>query len=75
MSDAMALAERIDRLPADERAILESLLDRLEQGLGSYGPWNINDDRDYEAETLEEVIDALHYSAAGLLRLRRGGAR
>ena len=72
---AVAMAERIERLPADERAILESLLERLERGRADYGPWQVDDDRDYGEEAFAEVIDGLHYCAAGLLRIRRGGAR
>jgi len=72
---AVALAERIERLPADERAILESLLDRLERGRADYGPWRVDDERDYGEEAFTEVIDGLHYCAAGLLRLRRAGVQ
>ncbi|MBN1632135.1 MAG: hypothetical protein JW990_20450 [Thermoleophilia bacterium] len=75
MMDAEMLAERIARLPTDERFILETLLDRLEQGRDEYGPWNVGDRRDYREEAFTEVIDGLHYCAAGLVRLRRGGER
>ena len=66
-----ALADRIAVLPEDERAILEVLLERMGKGREQYGVWNVDDRRDYPAETLEEVIDALHYCAAALVRLRR----
>jgi len=75
---AVALAERIERLPADERTILESLLDRLEQGRADYGPWQVDDGRDNVAEAFDEILDAMHYTAAGLVRLKRsqrGGAQ
>ncbi len=71
MASPADLAERIAALPDDERAILETLLDRIEEGRQRYGVWNVNDGREYPAETLDEVIDALHYCAAGLVRLRR----
>jgi hypothetical protein len=70
-SSAAELADRLAALPEDERAILETLLDRIEQGRQRYGIWNVDDGREYPAETLDEVIDALHYCAAGLVRLRR----
>ncbi len=66
-----ALADRIAVLPDDERAILEVLLERMGSGRQQYGVWNVDDGRDYPAETLDEVIDALHYCAAALVRLRR----
>lgn len=66
-----SLAERIESLPADERLILESLLSRIELGRRLYGPWNIDDGRDYPSEILAEIIDSLHYSAAELIRRQR----
>jgi hypothetical protein len=69
----MVLARRIESLPADERAIVELLLDRLEAGLQCYGPWHVDDGRDYRAEVLAEVLDGLHYCAAELVRLGRHG--
>lgn len=71
MATPAALADRIAALPEDERAILETLLDRIEEGRQQYGVWNVEDGRDYPSETLDEVIDALHYRAAGLVRMRR----
>jgi hypothetical protein len=68
MSTATRLAERIEALQADERAIVEKLLDRIEQGREVYGPWKVDDGRDYQAEALDEVIDALHYCAAALVK-------
>ena len=72
MSQAMKLTERIEALQADEQAIVEKLLDRLEQGREVYGPWKVDDGRDYQAEALDEVIDALHYCAAALVK-KTGG--
>lgn len=64
----MTIAERIEALQADERAIVEKLLDRIEQGREVYGPWKVDDGRDYQSEALAEVIDALHYCAAVLVK-------
>ena len=75
MSGDKSLADRIAVLPDDERAIVETLLDRIEEGRQRYGIWNVDDGREYPTETLDEVIDALHYCAAGLVRLRRRGER
>ena len=72
---AQTLAERIESLPTDERAILESLLGRLELGRRIYGPWVIDDGRDYPTEAFAEIIDCLHYCAAALLRLQRRGPK
>ncbi len=65
------LANRITALPADERAILESLVGRMEAGRRQYGPWNVDDGRDYPSEAFEEIVDALHYCAAELVRRSR----
>ncbi|MDY0004494.1 MAG: hypothetical protein RBU30_24575 [Polyangia bacterium] len=73
--DPMMLAERIGRLQGDEQQILEVILDRLEQGQDDYGPWQVEDGRDYGEEAFTEVIDGLHYCAAGLVRLRRRSDR
>jgi hypothetical protein len=66
------LAEAIARMPADERQIIEQLVTRMEKGRRGYGPWHVSDGRDYPVEALLEVLDALHYCAAELVRLSRG---
>ena len=71
MSDAKKLIERINALQSDEYKIIEALLERLEKGRRDYGPWKVNDGRDYRAEAFAEVIDALHYCAAALVRSSR----
>ncbi len=64
--------KNLDRLPEDEREIIEALIKRMEQGRKTYGPWNVNNDkRNNPQEALEEVLDALHYCAAELVRLSR----
>jgi hypothetical protein len=73
MKATIVLARRIESLPADERAIVELLVHRLEAGLQCYGPWHVDDGRDYRAEVLDEVLDGLHYCAAELVRLGRHG--
>lgn len=65
------LIQRIEALQADERIILETLLDRIEKGREQYGPWQISDGRNYAKEAFEEIIDALHYSAAALIKQSR----
>jgi len=72
MSPASKLIERIEALQADEQAIVEKLLERIEQGREVYGPWKVDDGRDYQAEALDEVIDALHYCAAALVKKTSG---
>ena len=63
------LGARLGALNADENSIAEKVIARLEQGRREYGPWDVNDGRDYKGEALEEVIDALHYCGAQLLRM------
>ena len=72
MSNPNDIARRIAALKDDEQAIIEKLLDRLEKGQESYGPWKVADGRDYPNEALDEVIDALHYCAAALVKQAGG---
>jgi len=67
------LLARVQSLEADERAIVETIVARIEAGRREYGPWRTGDGRDYPAEALAEVIDALNYCGAELVRLRRAG--
>ncbi|MCP4603956.1 MAG: hypothetical protein GY847_26110 [Proteobacteria bacterium] len=71
MIDTYALMARIENLEADEKAIVEELVERLGQGREIYGPWQVDDKRNYPQEALFEVFDALHYCAAELVRLSR----
>jgi len=59
-------------LEGDERAILRTLLGRMHAGRGDYGPWRTDDGRSYPREALLEVLDALNYCAAELVRIGRG---
>jgi len=59
----------------DERKILALIKERLDQGRDLYGPWRVADEREYPNEALEEVLDALAYIAAELLRYRGGRYR
>lgn len=58
-------------MKTDEEQILQLLTERITEGRTRYGPWRVDDGRDYPREALDEVIDALHYCAAALVRLRR----
>jgi hypothetical protein len=71
LNSSELLARRIDALAGDERLILEALVSRIELGASEYGPWHIDDGRDYPKEAFAEVIDGLHYCAAELVRRRR----
>lgn len=68
-----ALLTRVRALEADERALIETILARIDSGRLDYGPWHSDDGRDYPREALAEVIDALNYCAAELVRLGRAG--
>ena len=69
----VGLTSRVRALAADEREIVESILARIDAGRSDYGAWDSGDGRDYPAEALAEVIDALNYCGAELVRLRRAG--
>ena len=69
--DRMRVGGRVAGLPVDERQICDALLGRLEQGRKQYGPWRLDDGRDYPSEAYAEVLDGLHYMAAELVRRRR----
>jgi hypothetical protein len=66
-----SLEQIVRNLNVDELQIAKSALSRLDEGRKIYGPWNLKDTRDYPEEALAEVVDALHYCAAELVRLRR----
>ena len=70
-----SLEQLLANLQSDERVVAEAALVRLDQGRPVYGPWRLDDGRDYPKEAFAEVIDALHYCAAELVRLRRARPR
>ncbi len=59
---------------ADERAIVDTIASRIADGRRTYGPWHVDDGRNNPREALAEVMDALNYCAAELVRLSKGGA-
>lgn len=58
-------------MEADERAIATTVIERLHNGRTDYGPWHVDDGRNNPEEALSEVLDALNYCAAELVRLGR----
>jgi len=54
---------------AIELEIIQLLLERLRAGRKLYGPWLRDRYKQPIKETLEEIIDALHYCAAKLITL------
>ena len=66
-----SLLTRVRSLEADERAVVETIVARIDAGQRDYGPWRTDDARSYPAEALAEVLDALNYCAAELVRLHR----
>jgi DNA polymerase III subunit epsilon len=62
---------QLSAFAGDERAIFRTLLRRIDAGRSEYGPWKADDGRQYLREALAEVLDALHYCAAELVRLDR----
>jgi hypothetical protein len=66
----LELVRRIKALNNVEQDLIEIILTRIENGRRVYGPWKIKDGRSYNEEALQEIIDALHYCAVGLLEIR-----
>jgi len=64
-------------LQGDERAIAEAALSRLDQGRTTYGPWKVDDGRDYPRAAEERFLE--HAAALDLHRwdwlTASGGAR
>ena len=58
---------------ADERSIIDTIASRIADGRRTYGPWRVDDGRNNPREALAEVMDALNYCAAELVRLSKGG--
>jgi hypothetical protein len=58
-------------METDENKLVRLIKKRLDIGRTKYGPWEINDDRNYERETLEELLDAALYLAAAILKRRK----
>jgi len=58
-------------IAGDEDAILATQAARLAEGQHTYGAWKVADGRNNAGEALLEVMDALNYCAAELLRLAR----
>lgn len=64
------LYARIKALPPHERRMVEECVKRLEMGRKQYGEWKAQDTRNCPQEATEEVIDALQYCYALLVRLK-----
>lgn len=63
--------EAFEELSADARAIAHTLMERLRDGCDEVGPWPVDDGRVCVHEALLEIMEALHYCAAELVRLER----
>src|SRR5262249_35028410 len=63
LTERMQFGNRYRRLTGDEPQIMKELLDRMDAGRETYGPWRLNDGRNLRREALAEVLDALHYCA------------
>lgn len=62
---------RWSAMRADEQSIVGAIVERMHEGRSEYGPWRVDDGRDYPREALHEVMDALNYCAGELVRMRR----
>ncbi len=63
------MIDGISRLGPQEQQIVQTIISRLERGQTTYGEWSVDDGRNNPAEALAEVLDALAYIAAELVRL------
>ena len=62
---------KLEDFGGEELEMIEVLVDRLAMGQDMFGEWTpSDDDRDNAEEAYEEIIDALHYVSAELVRLR-----
>ncbi len=72
MAGRLAWAPRsVPPFDGDEDAILAVQAARLTEGKHTYGKWRVGDGRNNPGEALLEVLDALNYCAAELVRLSR----
>lgn len=61
-------------LEGDELDVVGVVIERLQAGRISYGPFDLrNDRRDFDGEATDEFLDGVIYLAAGLLRRRMLG--
>jgi len=66
-----AFLSRWCAMESDERAVIRTIVERVHAGRSEYGAWRTDDGRNYPQEALLEVLDALNYCAAELVRLGR----
>lgn len=66
--DASRIADIVYRLPAHERAVLLMIARRMQSGLRRYGPLDPSDGRDWTAEAIEELVDAIAYLTVEMVR-------
>ena len=65
------LVTRIRALEADERTLVDTIVERIDASRPGYGPWSVDDDRNYPHEALLEALDGMAYLAAELVRIGR----
>ena len=72
MRDMTVLLSKVGKLNADEREVIEFLVDGLLVGQYTYGKLDISSDpRDYIDEFSEEARDGLLYLSMQIVRRRR----
>jgi DNA polymerase-3 subunit epsilon len=71
MAGRLALTASKPAFEGDEDAILSALSARLTEGKATYGAWRVDDGRNNPGEALLEVMDALNYCAAQLVKMAR----
>jgi hypothetical protein len=66
------LVDRIAALGDDHRDVIERLIAKAESGAVKYGELRLDSDpRDFSAELVLELLDAVHYATMDNVRLRR----
>ena len=63
------LVTRIRALEADERTLVDTIVERIDASRPGYGPWRVDDNRNYPHEALIEALDGMAYLAAELVRI------
>jgi hypothetical protein len=73
--DTRRCHDLVDRLEGDEAALVVRLLGRMDRGRETYGVLRRDDGRVWGQEMLEELLDALVYGSAALVRMEREAGR
>lgn len=67
------ITEGIEELNTDELTLVLMFIGKINgEGREEYGPLDLDDDRDYVSDALDESLDATFYALGALVRASRG---